>query len=137
MISKSQDCFAKAPIFMKFQTFIHKIVKNYHKSFSKDPYTHARTRGINVRTHVLSRRNARTHLYASCMRMCAQIFMKNLLVVLYYLINLSLKFYKNRSFCCRDIGKIVLTFKNHQISMYFHNLTITCLKSLQRWIITK
>ena len=33
----------KAPIFMKFETYIHKIVKNYQKIFRNDPCTHVRT----------------------------------------------------------------------------------------------
>ena len=42
MIFKSQNCFAnisatKAPIFMKFETYIHKIVKNYQRKILKDP----------------------------------------------------------------------------------------------------
>ena len=124
MIFKSQYCFAnisatKAPIFMKFETYIHKIVKNYQKIFRKDPCTHARTRGKNVRARVLSRRNVRAHVYASCSRICARIFTKNLLLILYYLVNISLKFHKDRSFRCGDICNTILSFKNHQFSMYF------------------
>ena len=53
MIFKTQDCIAnifatKAPIFIKFDTYILKIVKNYQKKFRKDPCTHARTREVNV-----------------------------------------------------------------------------------------
>ena len=60
MISKTQDCFAnisatKTPIFMKLQTNIHKIVKNDHKIFRKDPCVNTGTRGINVRARVSSR----------------------------------------------------------------------------------
>ena len=33
--------------------------------------------------------------------------------------NLSLKFHKDPSFSCGDICKTILTFKNHQFSMYF------------------
>ena len=58
MIFKSQYCFAnistmKAPIFMKFETYIHKIVKNHQMIFRKDPCKHARTRFVNVRARVL------------------------------------------------------------------------------------
>ena len=47
MIFESQYNFAnisatKAPIFMKLQTNIHKIVKNDQKIFRKDPCTNAR-----------------------------------------------------------------------------------------------
>ena len=124
MTFESQYCFAnisatKARIFMKFETYIHKIVYNYQKIFHKDPRTHAHTRGVNVRGHVLSRRNARAHVYALCALVCVQIFTKNLLIILYYLMNISLKFHKDPSFRCGDICKTVLTFKSHQFSMYF------------------
>ena len=109
----------KAPIFMKFETYIHKIVKNHQMIFRKDPCTHARTRDVNVRARVLSRWNARAHTYASCTRICARIFMKNHLMILYYLMTISLKFHKDLSFRCRDICKTILTFKNHQFSMHF------------------
>ena len=115
MIFKSQYGFAnisatKAPIFMKFETYIHKIVKNYQKIFRNDPCTHVRTRCVNVRAHVLPRRTARAHVYNSCTRVCARIFMKNLLVILYYVMNTSLKFHKDRSFSCGYIHKTIRTF---------------------------
>ena len=109
----------KARIFMKFESYIHKIVKNCLLIFCKDPCTHGRTRGKNMRAHVSSRQNARAYIYASCVRVCARIFTKNLLIIFYYLMNISLKFYKDPSFRCGDICKTVLTFKSHQISMYF------------------
>ena len=95
---------------MKFETFIHEIVKNYQMIFRKDPCIHTHTRRVNVRTRVLSRRNARAHVYASCVRMCARIFIKNYLIIFYYLMNKSLKFHKDRSFRCWDICKTILTF---------------------------
>ena len=104
---------------MKFKTFIHEIVKNHQMIFRKDPCIHKPSRGVNVRARVLSRQNARAHVYASCARMCAQIFTKNLLMILYYLMNKSLKFHKDRSFRCGDICKTILTFKNRQFSMFF------------------
>ena len=109
----------KAPIFMKFETPIPNILKNYQNIFRKDSCTHACKRGINVRAHVSSRQNARVHVYALCARVCAWIFTKKKLLVLYYLMSLDFKFHSDRSFRCRDICKIVLTFKNHQFSMYF------------------
>ena len=109
----------KARIFMKFETYIYKIIKNYQTIFRKDPCTHARTRGKIMRARVSSRQNARDYIYASCVCVCARIFMKNLLIILYYLMNISLKFHKDPSFRCGDICKTVLTFKSHQISMYF------------------
>ena len=109
----------KARIFMKFETYVHKIVKNYQKIFRKDPCTHAHTRGVNVCARVLSRRNERAHVYATCGHVCGRIFTKNVLIIFYYLINISLKFHKDPSFRCGDICKTVLTFKSHQFSMYF------------------
>ena len=114
-INKRQYCFAnisatKAPILMKLRTSIHKIVKNHPQIFRKDPCPHACTRGINVRTRVSSRQIARAHVYASCGRMYARIFTKNHLMILYYLMNKSLKFHKDRSFRCGDIRKTILMF---------------------------
>ena len=42
-----------------------------------------------------------------------------MLVILHYLMSLGLKFHKDPSFCFRDIHKTILTFKDHQFSMYF------------------
>ena len=124
MIFKSQYCFAnisatEAQIFMKFETHIHKIVRNHHMIFRKDPCTHARTQDVSVCARVSSRQNARTYGYVSRARMCTRIFTKNYLMILYYLMNISLKFHKDLSFRCGDICKTILTFKNHQFSMYF------------------
>ena len=70
MIFDSQYCFsnisaAKAPIFIKFETSIHKIVKNYQKIFREDLCTHARKQGVHVRARVSSWQNASAHVYAS------------------------------------------------------------------------
>ena len=104
---------------MKFETYIHKIVENYQMIFGKDPCTHARTRGVNVHTRVSSRQNVRAHVCASCARVCAGIFTKNHLIILYYLLNIYLKFHEDLSFHSGDICKTIMTFKNHQFSMYF------------------
>ena len=104
---------------MKFETFIHKIVKNHQQIFCKDRCTQGCTWGVNVRAPVLSRRNARAHVYASCAPVFAQIFTKTLLMILYYLMNISLKFHRDQNFCCGDVSKTILTFKTHQFSMYF------------------
>ena len=124
MIFKRQNCFAnisatKAPIFMKFETYIYKIVHNYQQIFCKDPCTHVCTQGVNVRMFVSSRQNMRAQVHATCAHMCERIFTNFFLIILYYLINISLKFNKDRSFLGRDIYKTILTFKNHQFSMYF------------------
>ena len=95
---------------MKFKTSIHEVVKNYQMIFHKDPCIRTPTRGVNVRARILSRRNARAHVYASCGRAYARIFMKNHLINLYYLMNKSLKFHKDRSFRSGDICKTILTF---------------------------
>ena len=87
--------------------------------FHKDPCTHASTQDINVRSRVLSWWNACAHTYATCARICTWIFTKNHLMVLYYLMNTSLKFHKDMSFRCGDICQTILTFKNHRFSMYF------------------
>ena len=79
----------------------HKIVKNHPQIFRKDPCTHAR---------ISSQQNARAHVYASCARVYARIFPKNHLIILYYLMNQSLKFYKDRCFRSGDICKTILTF---------------------------
>ena len=72
---------------MKFETYIHKTVKIYHKIFHKDPCTHAHTQGVNVRARIVLRRNMRGHIYASFACMCAWIFTKNLLMIFSYLMN--------------------------------------------------
>ena len=140
MIFKSQYCFAnisatEAQIFMKFKTYLHKIVKNPQIIFRKDPCRHARTRDVNVRARVLSRRKTRADTYASCARICARIFTKNHLMILYYLMKISLKFHNDLSFRCGDICKTILTFKNHQFSMFIvYKFTVLHRQSLQRWI---
>ena len=59
---------------MKFETQFHKIVNNKQKIFRKDPCTHARTRGINVRAR---EKNVHAHVYASCApfaRVCLDLY---------------------------------------------------------------
>ena len=108
----------KTRIFMKFETYIHKILKNYLLIFRKDLCTFAHTRGKNMCTRVSLHQNVRVHIYASCV--CGvRIFTKNQQTILYYLMNITLKFHKDPSFRYGDICKTVLTFKSHQFSMYF------------------
>ena len=123
-IFKSQYCFVnisatKAQIFMTFETYIHKIVKNHQMIFCKDPCLQTRTRGSNVRTCVLLRQNARAHVYASCACVCIWIFTKNHVMILYYILNMRLKFYEDPRFQCGDICKTILTYKTHLFSTYF------------------
>ena len=80
---------------MKFETSIHKIVKNHQQIFCKDPCTHARTRGTNMRARISSRQNARAHVYASCVRVYARIFTKINLIILYYVMNKSVNFHNH------------------------------------------
>ena len=42
----------EARIFMKFETYVHKIVLDHQPNFHKDPCKDARARGVNARTHV-------------------------------------------------------------------------------------
>ena len=42
----------EAQIFMKFETYVYKIVLDHQPNFYKDPCKDARARGVNVRTHV-------------------------------------------------------------------------------------
>ena len=146
MSFKSQYCFAnisatKVLISMKFGTYIHKIVKNHQKDFRKNLCKHRRTWGVNVHARFSSRWNVRMHVYASCPRVCARIFTKNHLTNLHYLMNISLKFHKDLSFCFGDICKTILPFENHQFTMYFTYIHIFALpKSSQManyWIIMK
>ena len=118
MIFKSQYCFAnisatEAQIFMKFETYLHKIVKNPQIIFRKDPCRHARTRDVNVRARVLSRRKTRADTYASCARICARIFTKNHLMILYYLMKISLKYPIALSFLLLVIICKSATFRNY------------------------
>ena len=124
MIFKSQNCFAnisatKAQIFIKFETYIYKIVKNYQMIFRKNPCTYARTGGVNVRVRVSSWPNTRANVNASFALVCARILTKNHLITLYYLLNISLEIHEDRSFHCRDICKTIPTLKTHQFSIYF------------------
>ena len=52
-------------------------------------------------------RNVHKRVYTSRGRVCTLIFMKSLLLVHCYHICLSLKFHKDRSFCCSDIFQII------------------------------
>ena len=85
---------------MKFEINSKKMVKNHQQIFRKDPCIHTHTRRVNVRTRVLSRRNVRAHVFPSCAGVCAGIFIKNLLMILYDLIAINLKFHKDRCFRC-------------------------------------
>ena len=65
-----------------------------------------------MRAHVSSRQNEGAHVYASCARMCARILTKNVVVFFYYLMNVSVKFQKDPSFCSGDICKTIMTLSS-------------------------
>ena len=113
MIFKSQYCFAsEAEIFMKFETYIQKVVKNHQMILHKDPCTDARTQGVSVCARVSSRQNTRPYVYVSCTDLYEKLFDDSLLPY-------EDKSHKDLSFRCGDICKTILTFRNHQFSMYF------------------
>ena len=80
MIEKNQYYFAnisatKAPIFMKFETYIHKILKNYQMIFCKDPCTHPRKRGGNLRAPVfVATKRASARLRLVCAPGCTDLY---------------------------------------------------------------
>ena len=78
-------------------------------------HTHAHTRRKRARTRFAAPKRARTRLRL----VGARIFTKKLVINLNCLMNISLKLHKDRIFLCGDICKTLLTFKNHQFSMYF------------------
>ena len=49
-----------------------------------------------------------THIYALCAHVFTWNFLKLVLVVHYYVMNISLKFHKKMRFCCGDMRKITL-----------------------------
>ena len=106
---------------MKFEAYIHKIVKNYQQIFHKDPCTNACTGVVNVRARVSSRQNVRMRVYASCAHACTRIFTKYFLIVYYYVMSLSFKFRKDLSFRCGDICKIVLISDRWRFSQKLKN----------------
>ena len=73
-----------------------------------------------------SRQNVRAQVYALCACVCARLFTKLFFLGLYYLVNLSFKFYKDPSFGYGDICKTMLTFVWSLIFyvLFFFNLSI-------------
>ena len=67
----------KTRIFMKFETYIHKILKNYLLIFRKDLCTHARTRDKNMRARFVSTKRKRAHLRLLCVRVCTNLYEKS------------------------------------------------------------
>ena len=95
------------------------------------PCTKRCKRVVNVLMHILSRvcasypqcthLIASVHVYKYCTYNCAQIFKKFFLVVKYYFMSYSLKFYKDPSFRWGDIALLV-TLYNLEVKMlgFFH-----------------
>ena len=50
--SKCNISWTENQIFMKFETYVYKIVLAHQPNFHKDPCKDARARGVNARTHV-------------------------------------------------------------------------------------
>ena len=61
----------------------------------------------------------RAHIYDSCTRSCARIFMKFLTYSFKIVIDYHVKFHEDLSFCGKDIRKTILTFQLLWISMCF------------------
>ena len=62
---------------MKFETSIHKIVKNYQKIFREDPCTNRRTGGVNVRARFVATKRACARLRLLCAGMCTDCYEKS------------------------------------------------------------
>ena len=92
------------------------------KFWWRSMHTHARTsRKCAQTSHKCAHTNfiSCARVYNSCTCVRTRIFTKIFVGVHYWHKNLSLKFHKDPSFCCGDICKSILTFENHQLSMYF------------------
>ena len=111
MILKCQYCFTnisatKALIFMEFETQASKIEMDYQNNFRKDPCTKVRTRGVNM--HAYNEMCVR--MFTPRVLVCGTDLHKICMVLLSYLMNITIKFHKDRSICCRDICKMIPTF---------------------------
>ena len=82
MIFKSQYCFVnisatEAQIFLKFETYIHKVVKNHQMIFHKDPCTDGRTQGVCVCARFIATKRAHVRLRLVCAQMCTDLYEKS------------------------------------------------------------
>ena len=66
----------KAQIFIKFETYIYKIVKIYQKIFCKDSCTYTNTRGLNVRARFFAMKRACAYFCLMCGHMHTDLFEK-------------------------------------------------------------
>ena len=78
-----------------------------------------------------TRFDVHTHVFPSCMHICAQIFTKNYLLVPFSVMSLRLKFHKDPLFCCGDIWKMERGFflaTTVHTKSYVHTWPLTSLK---------
>ena len=93
---------------------------------------------MNICTHKrVQKKIIRACIYAYCVCVYTGLSMKITLVAHYYLMNFSFKLHKDQSFHCRDICKMVLTFKIINFQCIFHIFTVMHLQSFQRRKITE
>ena len=92
---------------------IRKLMTYYQKTFCKDPCKNMRGQCINVCAQISAHTRAHVYAYifALCVRVRGRILTKIILVVPYFVMNLSLKFHEDPSIRCGDIYKIVRTSK--------------------------
>ena len=119
---------------MKFETYIHKIVKNHQKSFRKDMCKHWRTWGVNVRALVLSRGRmftprVRACLHGSLRKICWWFF-----TILWIEVS---NFIKIGDFVAEIFAKQYWLLKLINFQCILHISTVMHLERIERWIITE
>ena len=99
--------------FMKIGLIVHYYVMTLSLKFHKDPsfcWGDMRKMMLNMHARVIYAcskfRYTLMHAFASCVRVCAQIFNKNFLVIHHSFDSLSFKFHKDLIFRRGDICKI-------------------------------
>ena len=96
---------------------------SFQINFGEDPCTRTGALGVNANFISCACYYANfiscARVYASCACVRTRILTKIFVGVHYKHKNLILKFHKDPCFGCGDICKSILTFENHQISMYF------------------
>ena len=105
----------KASIFMKFETHAPKVVIDCQNNFCRDLCTNTYTRGVNIFIHDITCARTFTFHVLACLHGSSQIFFGS--SFLSYELKYQISW--RRSFRCRDICKMIPTFQNHWISMYF------------------
>ena len=106
--------------FMKIALIVHYFVMTLSLKFLKDPtfcWGDMRKMMLNMHARVIYAcskfRYTCMHAFASCARWCAQIFTKKILLVHYFVENLSFKYHKDLIFRWGDI------FKNLAMRFFF------------------